>query len=308
MEKEKISIIVPVYNVQDYIDRCLTSILNQTYSNLEVIIVDDKSEDDSITIVEKFALSDRRVIIIHHPYNRGLMRARETGYRNAQGAYIFFCDSDDYLPQNAIEVLYNRAQQDEFEIVSGSIYCVDDSGSKSLFCDPVLPYGNDSSGVLKAVLNHLFPHNICGKLFKTSVFTDHQYLTYDNFINAEDVCLFYQIIPFIKKVGIVNSPSYYYYNNFKSSSKKRISSRGLETIIIANRIRYQLIPLFPELKRDICATIIELVSGVSYHYGKKSIYGYLVNNKLDHLFKFKAMIAFCGLKQGIISCIKYNFR
>ena len=91
-----ISVIIPVYNVENYIEKCLNSIVNQTYNNLEIIIIDDGSTDNSIAIAEKIAENDKRIRIISQ-VNQGVSSARNLGLDNASGEYILFIDSDDWL-------------------------------------------------------------------------------------------------------------------------------------------------------------------------------------------------------------------
>src|SRR5690606_5062403 len=102
-----ISIIIPVYKVEKYISRCLDSILNQTFQDFEIILINDASPDNSIKIAESYADKDSRIGIIHNEENSGAGWSRKVGYTNAKGEYITFCDPDDYLPKNALELLYN---------------------------------------------------------------------------------------------------------------------------------------------------------------------------------------------------------
>ena len=104
---ELISIIVPVYNVEKYIRRCINSILNQTYQYLEIILVDDGSTDNSGLICDKYAHMDNRITVIHKK-NGGLSSARNTGIDIAKGAYIGFIDSDDWIAPETYEVLYRN--------------------------------------------------------------------------------------------------------------------------------------------------------------------------------------------------------
>lgn len=104
--REKISVIIPVYNVERYIGRCIESVINQTYSNIEIILVDDGSPDHCPELCDEFAQKDSRIKVIHKK-NGGQSSARNAGIECAQGEYIFFLDSDDYLKENALEVLYN---------------------------------------------------------------------------------------------------------------------------------------------------------------------------------------------------------
>ncbi len=111
--KELISVVVPIYNVEKYLDRCVKSILEQTYTNLEVILVDDESPDNCPAMCEEYAKNDARVKVIHQK-NKGLSGARNAGIDIAKGEYIAFVDSDDYITNDFIEVLYNAC------IVTGS--------------------------------------------------------------------------------------------------------------------------------------------------------------------------------------------
>ncbi len=108
----KISIIIPIFNVEKYIIECLNSVFSQTYKNIEIIIIDDCGTDKSMEIIYNFIKvypSKKNVIIIQHPYNKGLSSARNTGIRNATGKYIYFLDSDDYISPNCIESFVNLA-------------------------------------------------------------------------------------------------------------------------------------------------------------------------------------------------------
>lgn len=118
-----VSIIIPVYNVADYIERCIRSVMNQTYSDIECIIVDDASPDDSIAIAERHIAEYAgpiRFHILHHKYNRGLSVARNTGIDAAMGDYIFFLDSDDEITPDCIEKLTKPILEDAIiEMVQG---------------------------------------------------------------------------------------------------------------------------------------------------------------------------------------------
>lgn len=118
----KISIITTVYNIENYIKKCLESLLAQTYKNLEIIIVDDCGEDNSMKIVE--SISDERIKIIHHSENLGAGQARKTGIEAATGDYIITIDGDDWISPTFIEDLVNNAKETNADIVSGGITIV----------------------------------------------------------------------------------------------------------------------------------------------------------------------------------------
>ena len=119
----KVSIIIPIYNVAEYIEQCLLSVFHQTYSNIEVIIVDDCGNDNSIQLVETFLnnISDNRYRIIHHPNNLGLSAARNSGIKEATGDYIYFIDSDDFITTDCIETFVEVIKQyPDSDVVFGS--------------------------------------------------------------------------------------------------------------------------------------------------------------------------------------------
>lgn len=119
MESKKplISIIVPVYNVEEYVARCIKSICKQTYSNIQVILVDDGSTDTSGEICDKFALQDSRIEVVHQK-NQGLSEARNTGFAYIKGSYISFVDSDDYISENYISYLYGLIVNENADLSS----------------------------------------------------------------------------------------------------------------------------------------------------------------------------------------------
>lgn len=116
-ENIKVSIIIPIYNVEKYISECLDSVCNQTLKEIEILCIDDCGKDNSINIVKEYLKKDNRIKIIRHDKNKGLSGARNTGIRNAIGEYIGFVDSDDYISLNFYENLYNLAKKENADIV-----------------------------------------------------------------------------------------------------------------------------------------------------------------------------------------------
>lgn len=127
MESKKISVIIPVYNCEGYLERCLNSVINQTYKNLEIIIINDGSTDSSGDICKKYAESDSR-IIYRHTENHGLSAARNLGLKNASGDFIGFVDSDDYIELNMYERLMNALTENSAQIAQGAIEAFDENG------------------------------------------------------------------------------------------------------------------------------------------------------------------------------------
>lgn len=116
MQEHKVTVVIPVYNVEKYLDRCLKSIVSQIYENLEILLIDDESPDRCPEICENWAKSDKRIRVIHKK-NAGLGMARNTGIENATGSYICFVDSDDYIELDTIEKTYRKAVECQADVV-----------------------------------------------------------------------------------------------------------------------------------------------------------------------------------------------
>lgn len=121
------SIIVPVYNVEPYIDQCLRSVLSQTIRNIEVIVVDDCSTDNSAMVVKKYCKIDNRIIFLQHDKNKGLSNTRNTGLSYAKGEFIFFVDSDDYVDDNYCARLIYAIEKEQADVACCNVLKVYDN-------------------------------------------------------------------------------------------------------------------------------------------------------------------------------------
>ena len=272
-----VSVIIPVYNVEKYIRRCIESIQKQTIKDIEIIVVDDGTPDNSMSIVEEIANSDNRIKIIRHDKNMGLMWARKTGYMAANGGYIVFCDSDDYLPSDSIEILLGEAEKTQADIVSGDYIYVKVDGSQIMKHNK-LKYGNDKLSVLKSLLRFDLNHTLWGKLYRSSILKDYSYKTYEHFTNGEDGCLFYQLVENINKMIQINKPVYYYMQNMQSSTQVRLRENAIKSICIVNKTRHDIITKYPELNKDLKKCITNVMCSLyAQGYGKNEKLDYYIN-------------------------------
>lgn len=129
MTLKSISIIVPVYNVEDYIQKCIESILNQSFTNYELLLIDDGSKDNSIKIVEEYLQKDLRIKLIHQE-NMGLSEARNTGIKHSKGDYILFVDSDDYLEEDSLEKISKIIKSSDYDIILNNGYRIESSNKR----------------------------------------------------------------------------------------------------------------------------------------------------------------------------------
>lgn len=210
MDFPLISIIIPVYKVELYLERCLNSVINQTYLNIEIILVNDGSPDRCGSICDSYAEKDKRIVTIHKK-NGGLSDARNVGLDAANGEFITFIDSDDFVHDKYIEGLYKVAYQGDCDIVQCKFY----KGEKSEFTNKILI--NDLnfyiSSATEALLDKNYKVTAWAKLYKKDVIGKVRFPV--GYIN-EDVATYYQFVYNSKVIGIINEELYYYYQSSTS--------------------------------------------------------------------------------------------
>ena len=227
-----ISIVVPIYNVEQYLERCIISIVKQTYKNLEIILINDGSSDNSRKICDEYSKKDQRIKVIHKK-NGGLSDARNVGISKSKGEYIMFVDSDDTICSNIVEVLYCELIKNNADISSSKLLEVSSEDKKNNY----KKYSN-SIKILnqKEYLKKFFKiesnetiHYACGKLFKREILTENQFPLN---LTAEDVVGVYKAILRSKTIVEIDFPYYFYYNNPDSITRKKFSIKDFDLIEI----------------------------------------------------------------------------
>lgn len=254
----KVSVCIPIFNVEQYVARCIESIQSQSLEDIEIIVVNDCTPDNSMEIVRKYADKDCRIKIVEHDVNHGLMVARRTGYMAALGDYVTFCDSDDAMAEGALENLYSVAIMENADIVSGVIQYIPNKGSRYLWPNKMI-YGMDKVSVYKSLLNNECGHNLCSRMFKRELLQNYIYQTFEGATNGEDGILFYQVVDNASKIVAIDSIVYEYYQNVCSSSCSQLNERALRSILIANSIRIKTAGKYPELKKDVTKKISQVL-------------------------------------------------
>lgn len=234
-----VSVIVPIYGVEPYIEKCARSLFEQTLSSIEFIFVDDCSPDNSIAILKSVLneypsrISDTR--IVRHEYNRGLAAARNTGRSIAQGEYLISCDSDDWVDQNMYELMYQKAQQTKSEIVICDWEEVYISKTLRQFINP--PVNNIECVV--ALLSGKMHGSVVNKLIKKTLYTEHNIMCKEGMDFCEDFYVTYRLFYFARTIAYINLPLYYYnksnLNSYTSTKLSESSQKGL--ILLLNDIR-----------------------------------------------------------------------
>lgn len=283
----QISIIVPVYNVEPYIRKCLDSIKAQTFTDFEAIIVDDASPDNSINIAREFAEADPRFVILTRE-NGGLSAARNTGLDYATGKYIAFIDSDDFVAPNYLEVLYNACEDNGADMASCAFtYHYDSNGfrKKQLFImkDCVLEHDEAVSMIIKDRSIHNYAWN---KLYKRTLFTEHN-IKYPT-MYFEDVVTSARIIYYANKLAVSEKCLYYYVKRpgsiLSTMNVKKINDFLHSVLIVCNF--YMFNGEYEKYKKAI-ARMLRKFSFVNYysitreHFVKFSFRGMLTNYKIN---------------------------
>lgn len=208
MKKDLISVIVPIYKVEKYLNTCVDSIIAQTYKNLEIILVDDGSPDNCGRICDEYALKDSRIKVIHQQ-NGGLSAARNAGLDVATGEYIGFVDSDDYIAPDMYEKLYNALKNNNCDLSICNIICIDSSGKKRVLFDSAeskVYYERDIMTVLCK------PDIVCfittvNRLYKQFIFNN---LRFDIGKTNEDEFIAHKVFSQCSKIVVIEDFLYYY--------------------------------------------------------------------------------------------------
>ncbi len=203
MNKDLISVIVCIYNREKYLDKCITSITNQTYKNLEIILIDDGSTDKSLDICKKYQKEDKR-IKVHHQKNKGIAYTRNVGLSLAKGKYLCFCDSDDYYDVNYCQYLYDNLKENNADFSMCDI--LQHTPSKNYL---IAEERNSFTAQGEEMFDYLFSERRLGnpinKLYKSEIIKSCKYPI--NTIN-EDTYIIYDILSKCQKFSYLNLPLY----------------------------------------------------------------------------------------------------
>ena len=221
---DKISIIIPVYNVEKYIAECLESVINQTYSNLEIICIDDCGSDNSMKIVQEYADKDNRIKIIRHEKNLGCAVARNTGIDAASGNYIFILDSDDYLMPNIIQIMYDKIKSTDLDFVNSSSKAFADNSNDKTLVKKAQKTNLEYEGFdeYKVTLNNLeqtilkLQCLVWGKLYRTTFLNENKLRFINKNALLEDNGFFLKLLSCMPKLSTIKDIGVMYRINSSS--------------------------------------------------------------------------------------------
>ena len=232
-----VSVIVPVFNVQQFLENCLNSIIKQTYSNLEIILVDDGSTDNSLSICKKYSEIDHRIKVFHQE-NKGVCIARNKGIEVATGEYIMFVDSDDTISENMIEKMMNLIEKNKTSLVI--------SGLNFVYNNHTVSSGNSEKTRIinqKDLINAFFEDNKMklalygpyNKLYSSDIIKKIKFE--ENIRIGEDLLFVFQYLLLIKEAIFLDLPLYDYYKRETSVTGESFNQKKGDYVIAAKKIK-----------------------------------------------------------------------
>lgn len=244
-----ISVIVPIYKVEEYLPKCLDSIINQTYRNLEIILVDDGSPDKCPNICDKYAEGDSRIRVIHQK-NGGLSNARNTGLNLAQGKYIAFVDSDDYIHKEMYSILLNAMKETGADIAEAGVQKVFHKDSiqnwnrgdkKTVFCR--------KAAVVSTIIDHSCRNVVWNKLYKKELWEKYRFPEGKIY---EDVFTTYKVVNEASKLVKLERDLYYYYQRKESIVNQEFSVKRLDHFEAQEEMMEFIVEKYPDIAPITC--------------------------------------------------------
>lgn len=295
-----ISIIVPVYGVEEFLEKCIKSILEQTYRNFELILVDDGSKDNSYSIMEKWAGMDCRIKVLKKE-NGGLSDARNYGMKFAKGEYILFVDSDDWIEKDLLNVCLKRMISDSTDIVIFNCREVlyrngkylDIKQHEEVHC---IVFPNESiishNAVIKSILLHQIEHHSWGFLAKRELYDG---LLFDVGKYYEDVFMTYRVLDRCDKISLVNKKLYNYVQRDNSIVHSFNEHKAQDFFCALDEFEQYVINKYGEMKNDVI--IYSFFNLLKPFFLLEKRQSQFANIYLEKLEKYKKMIDMYSLNK-----------
>ena len=270
-----ISVIVPVYNVETYLEECLDSIQNQTYTDLEVILVNDGSTDGSKAICERYCKENRHFHLLNQE-NQGLSAARNTGVAASRGEFIVFVDSDDMILANYLETLMHYMRED-VDIVESQFTVSNEEFLAKSFKEPTILFEGNSQEAVKIFPKHVLNVNAVTKLYRRSIV---EAVPYIDGVIFEDVYCGIGMLKYIRKIIKIDYKGYYYRQHQASIMHRTFTPKNLDIFTVSDK----LIDLYSDREELLPYIASFLVHLATMHYQdyirKGNPYARVYNQKL----------------------------
>lgn len=278
-----VSIIVPIYNAEKYLDSCIQSVLRQTYTNWELILIDDGSTDKSGRVAEEYGFADERITVFHQK-NLGVSLARNQGIDEATGNYVVFLDADDELIEDCLAKTVNIAEETNADVVAGR-----SCENQELFQDRIIWTGAEA--LENSLKDHLFTYSACAKLIRRE-FIGKTRFTPDIRIN-EDSYFVFQLLCKQNVFVLTNDVIYFYRANSESSSRTVFSEKYFDILKVSDLKYKKIEEQFPQMHdlaknmllkaRMNVLRILAVRTRDEYRDVEKKLLEYILDNKEDYI-------------------------
>lgn len=306
----KISVIIPVYNVEKYLEKCIQSVINQTIKNLEIILVDDGSTDLSGKICDEYSKKDKRIKVIHKE-NGGLSDARNAGLNIESGEYIVFVDSDDYIEYNMIENLYKCIKKYNADIVCCGKYLEDEDGNIIKILNKTEEYCiNGENAIKKMLLREEIDNTAWDKMYKKEVFENIRF-PYGKYY--EDIEPTYKAFKKSSKIAHTSTVDYHYLIRKGSIINSKFTEKQLDSLIFINNIRKDVKKEYPQYIEisdalyylDLSSNLQKIKNSPNYEENRQ-IYRKLKKEYNSYIIKILTNKYITLYKKIMCICIYFN--
>lgn len=300
-----VSIIIPVYNVEKYLERCVDSVLGQTYKSLEIILVDDGSTDNCGKICDTYKLSDTRISVIHKK-NGGLSDARNCGMKISNGDYIFFVDSDDWIKKECIQTLIFYALEKDADVVISKYISVSDETMLQIKNKPTSAVMLTKMTALSDLLyQKKFTTSACGKLFKATVIKNVQFPVGKLF---EDVETIFKIIESSERIVLLNDNLYYYFERTNSITKSNFDIRKMDYVETCTNLYEYVHNHYPQLEKAALSRLVWSEIYVIVHMDDYLKYNDIFLKVWKHIKRNRLIIIYnnrCNIKCRFVCALSF---
>ena len=303
-----ISLIIPCYNAESTIEKCLESVIAQSYQNLEIIVIDDGSTDKTAAIIKRFQEKDSRIILIHQS-NFGVSKARNNGIQKSTGKYICFVDSDDWVEKNYCSVLYQALVENDADISIADVVYENETGNPTFRqdFDNSLHIYNREKALELLLEDKIIKSYPCSKLFKKEIFNN---IFFPNNLEAfEDYYVMFLLFNNTKKVVKVNQPIYHYIQFENSLSHNLTPKRAYHFFLaLMEAFRFlETLPIETEHKNRIVRNILKKSFMVLKRIIRNSTSEEMLSEKENIKSEMSAFLNYSAFQIGIENYLYLRF-
>ena len=302
----KISIIIPIYNAENYLKRCLNSVINQTLKDIEIICINDCSKDNSLEILKEYSKKDNRIKIINLKENKGESKARNIGLDNTNSEYIAFLDNDDEIDLDFYEKLYNKAIKTNSDIVKAGVDIINyDKKHQKDNLNELIKQNNSKL---------YFTHYWWSAIYKSSLIKENNIKFLEKYEIGEDILFLNQAILNCKKLEIIDNTYYHYHKRENSTDSKILNYEKIKSIInireiiINNILNYEdFDKLSDKIINDIFIWHIKSILNCCYRTKNSKELDYIIDKTILIYTKINKYIKInSNIDEIHLNCLKSN--